>query len=151
MDYLVSTIFYGHLLITGLILWFPNKKKKIKSSITIKGKPALIENSMIFFKVLGATQSIVLLTLSLTGLMWSFDWYKMQWDRSSVTIDVRKVPRRGNTKEVELQRTNDVKTVPSFQLFNGMLCWRRLNKRSKEYSYIRLGKIGNSTSSRCAS
>ena len=136
----VSTIFMVVLLITGLILWFPNKKKKIKSSITIKRKAGFNRKLYDIHKVLGAYASIVLLTLSLTGLMWSFDWYKNAVGRIfSIEMSEGK-HGGGNTKgSRHEQKKNDVK-AGSHSVIQWDAMLETIKQKVPKYSYIRLGE-----------
>lgn len=136
----VSTIFMVILLITGLILWFPNKKKKIKSSITIKRKAGFNRKLYDIHKVLGAYASIVLLTLSLTGLMWSFDWYKNAVGRIfSIEMSEGKHGGGNNKGSRNEQKKNDVK-AGSHSVIQWDAMLETIKQKVPKYSYIRLGE-----------
>lgn len=66
----VSTIFLIIILITGIVRWWKAKSFKIKTSANFARK--LFD----LHRVLGIYASIILLVCALTGLMWSFGWYR---------------------------------------------------------------------------
>ena len=72
----VSTLIFVVILITGVIVWIPKTKKAFKKSLAINLK----EGKKRFWHDLhvagGVYVVIVLLVLSLTGLTWSFTWYR---------------------------------------------------------------------------
>lgn len=70
-------LFFVVLLITGIILWWPKKwnKKTIKNNFTLKRKASLSRLNLDLHNVLGGYAFPILLILSLTGLIWSFNWF----------------------------------------------------------------------------
>ena len=72
----ISTLMFVIALITGVIIWWPRARKDLKRSLSIstgKGKH-------VFWKSLhvagGMYALIFVLAMALTGLTWSFDWYR---------------------------------------------------------------------------
>ena len=72
-----SILIFVITLITGLILWYPRKwnRKSVVRNFTIKLKAPFTRLNFDLHNVLGGYAGIVLLILSLTGLVWSFDWF----------------------------------------------------------------------------
>lgn len=72
----IATIVFTFLLLSGLILWFPKKLRYWKQGffILFSGKWKRINYDL--HNVLGFYSFIVLLVMALTGLCWSFEWYK---------------------------------------------------------------------------
>ena len=74
----IATIIFMFLSISGLILWFPKKFKwrnfkqgfKIKTSANWKRINHDLHNTLGFYSL------ILIVIMGLTGLCWSFDWYK---------------------------------------------------------------------------
>ncbi len=68
---------FAIILITGIILWWPKKwdKAAIKRSFTLKKKASFLRKNLDLHKVLGIYSVPILLILSLTGLIWSFNWF----------------------------------------------------------------------------
>ncbi|MBC3538805.1 PepSY-associated TM helix domain-containing protein [Rufibacter sediminis] len=71
-----STIIFVFLIITGLVIWFPKKLKNWKQGLKIKtdGNWKRINHDL--HNSLGFYSSFLLLIMALTGLCWSFDWYR---------------------------------------------------------------------------
>ncbi len=72
----VSTLLMVVILITGLVIWWPRSRKGLKQGVTI----ALRKGKARFWHDLHAAGGIyvllLVLVMALTGLTWSFDWYK---------------------------------------------------------------------------
>lgn len=72
----VSTLLMVVILITGLVIWWPRSRKGLKQGVTIalrKGKARFWHD----LHTAGGVYALVLvLVMGLTGLTWSFDWYK---------------------------------------------------------------------------
>lgn len=71
-----STLLFVVILISGMIIWIPRSRKGLKTRLRVSAKKGL----RIFWRDLhvagGIYASVVLLTLALTGLTWSFAWYR---------------------------------------------------------------------------
>lgn len=72
----ITTILFVFILISGLVWWFPTDKKKLKSRFKIKTKSGLKRFLHDIHVSLGIYVCIFLLISALTGLMWSFEWYR---------------------------------------------------------------------------
>lgn len=75
----VATIIFVFLSISGLILWFPKKIKGWKSfkpgfKIKFKARWKRINHDL--HNTLGFYTLLIVVIMSLTGLCWSFEWYK---------------------------------------------------------------------------
>lgn len=68
----VSTIFFIFILISGLVAFWPKKK----SRFVIKRRKSVRRFVFDLHAVLGLYAALVLLVCALTGLMWSFQWYR---------------------------------------------------------------------------
>lgn len=74
----VSTIFFFFIALSGVVLWFPKKKKwknfkpgfKVRTSANWKRINHDLHNTLGFYA------SIFLVVMTLTGLCWSFEWYR---------------------------------------------------------------------------
>jgi uncharacterized iron-regulated membrane protein len=71
-----SVLMFVVLLVTGLILWWPKKWKasKLKTHLTVKWKARFKRINYDLHRVLGFYAFILLFIISLTGLVWSFEW-----------------------------------------------------------------------------
>lgn len=72
----ISTLVFVIALITGVIIWVPRARKKFGRSLSIsvtKGWPIFCKG----LHVAGGMYALVfVLAMALTGLTWSFDWYR---------------------------------------------------------------------------
>ena len=72
----VSTLMFVFVLISGIVIWWPRTKKALKNSLTIavgKGRRRFWYD----WHVAGGMYALVLLlAMALTGLTWSFSWYR---------------------------------------------------------------------------
>ncbi|MCM1176301.1 MAG: PepSY domain-containing protein [Bacteroides sp.] len=72
----ISTLVLVFILLTGLLMWLTNRKKPLKKSLAIsftKGWPRFWHDLHVAG---GIYVTIFLLALALTGLTWSFSWYR---------------------------------------------------------------------------
>lgn len=70
----ISTLFFIFILISGLTVYWPHKWKKSRLIIEHqKGRRRLMFD---LHSVLGLYAALILLVCALTGLMWSFQWYR---------------------------------------------------------------------------
>lgn len=75
----VATIIFLILSITGIVLWFPKKKinwKTLKPGFKIKFSARWKRINHDLHNTLGFYACIFLVIMSLTGLCWSFQWYR---------------------------------------------------------------------------
>ena len=72
----VSTLMFVFVLISGIVIWWPRTKKALKNSLKIavgKGRRRFWYD----LHVVGGMYALVLLlAMALTGLTWSFSWYR---------------------------------------------------------------------------
>lgn len=71
-----STFFFLFLLISGIVLWFPLKKSKIKPAFVIKWKAKSTRLNYDLHNVFGFYSSLALLLVVITGLCFSFGWWR---------------------------------------------------------------------------
>ncbi|MCC9166460.1 PepSY-associated TM helix domain-containing protein [Pontibacter harenae] len=72
----ISTIIFVFLILTGLVLWFPVKLKNWKQGFKVKTSAKWKRVNHDLHNTLGFYSFILLLIMSLTGLCWSFEWYR---------------------------------------------------------------------------
>lgn len=71
-----STLVLAIIIISGLVIWYPRNRKVLKNRLKIKTKAGW---SRFFYDLHvsgGFYAALLLLALSLTGLTWSFGWYR---------------------------------------------------------------------------
>lgn len=70
-----ATLIFVVMLISGIILWWPRKKKDAKQRFTIKWNARWRRKNYDLHNVFGFYVSGVALLLALTGLVWGFQWF----------------------------------------------------------------------------
>lgn len=94
----VSTIVFIIALITGLVIWFPKRRKGLKNRLQISTKRG-IRRLLYDLHVSGGFYSLLLLLLvSLTGLTWSFSWYRTSLLKV-LGVETQGSSRKGASKE----------------------------------------------------
>ncbi len=71
-----ATVIFFFIVLSGLVIWFPQKIKSWRQGLKIKfsGNWKRINHDL--HNTLGFYSSFLLLVMALTGLTWSFEWYK---------------------------------------------------------------------------
>ncbi len=72
----VATILFVLIVITGLIIWTPKRWKLLKQNLSIKTTAGWKRINHDLHSTLGFYSLPLLLILGLTGLNWSFEWYR---------------------------------------------------------------------------
>lgn len=72
----VATIIFVLILISGMVIWFPNKVKHWRQGLKIKTKSSFKRLNHDLHNALGFYAFLLMLVMALTGLTWSFEWYK---------------------------------------------------------------------------
>jgi uncharacterized iron-regulated membrane protein len=70
-----ATLIFVVMLITGIILWWPRKKKDLKQRLTIKSGAKWRRRNYDLHNVFGFYASSIALIFALTGLVWGFQWF----------------------------------------------------------------------------
>lgn len=71
-----ATIIFTLIVLSGMVIWIPQKVKNWKQGLKIKWSGNWKRINHDLHNTLGFYSSFLLLIMSLTGLFWSFDWYK---------------------------------------------------------------------------
>lgn len=94
----IATIIFVILSVSGLVLWFPKKIKgwkSIKPGFKIKFKANWKRINHDLHNTLGFYSLLIIIIMSLTGLCWSFDWYR---DSLSTVLGAKVFGGRGEAK-----------------------------------------------------
>ncbi|HEY8937679.1 MAG TPA: PepSY-associated TM helix domain-containing protein [Cyclobacteriaceae bacterium] len=79
----VSVCIFVIMLITGIVLWWPQNKMAIRQrlSFTWKSTTQWKRKNFDLHTILGFYSSLIVLIIALTGLTWAFDWFdnSVQW------------------------------------------------------------------------
>lgn len=70
-----ATLCFIVMLVSGIVLWWPRKKKDTKQRVTIRWTAKWRRLNYDLHNVLGFYASAIALVLALTGLVWGFQWF----------------------------------------------------------------------------
>ena len=76
-----STMVFAFILLTGLALWWPRRRRAIKSGLTISTRKGMRRFWFDLHNAGGFYALLLLLVMALTGLTWSFGWYRSAFYR----------------------------------------------------------------------
>lgn len=71
-----STLLFFFILISGIIIWIPKNVKLLKQRLSVKASNGSYRFWYDTHLAVGIYGAIFLIALCLTGLTWSFDWYR---------------------------------------------------------------------------
>ncbi|MEJ7768948.1 MAG: PepSY-associated TM helix domain-containing protein [Chitinophagaceae bacterium] len=72
----IATIIFVLVILSGLVIWLPRRIRNLKQGLTIKFSSNWKRINHDLHNVLGFYTMPLLLIMALTGLCWSFEWYK---------------------------------------------------------------------------
>nr|WP_294782550.1 PepSY-associated TM helix domain-containing protein [uncultured Flavobacterium sp.] len=72
----ISCLIFVFMLLSGLVLWWPKKRKNLKQRLTVKWGASFKRVNWDFHSTFGFYTFLVLLIISLTGLTWSYKWFE---------------------------------------------------------------------------
>lgn len=113
----IATIIFLFLSISGVVLWFPKKKikwKTLKPGFKIKWSANWKRINHDLHNTLGFYSCLLLIVMTLTGLFWSFDWYK---DLGSQVLGTQIFGGRGGPK-IASETNADSKTLELAEIIN---------------------------------
>lgn len=100
----ISTLIFVIALISGIVIWWPRARKNLKQSLSIsftKGWKGFWKS----LHVAGGMYALVfVLAMSLTGLTWSFSWYRTAF---YAVCGVEHTPRNFGQKNISEKRGDD--------------------------------------------
>lgn len=106
----VATLIFLFMAISGIILWFPKKIrwKNLKSGFKIKFSANWKRINYDLHNTLGFYACILLVIMTLTGLCWSFEWYR---DAGSSVLGAKIFGNRGRGAAVESVANAETKSL----------------------------------------
>ncbi|MFZ4262811.1 PepSY domain-containing protein [Sphingobacterium sp. HJSM2_6] len=79
--------------ITGMVIWFPNKIRSWKNGLNIRWSANWKRVNHDLHNTLGFYSCILLFLMSVTGPFWSFDWYRSGWQKTWGTYQAADAPK----------------------------------------------------------
>lgn len=110
----VSTIIFLILSLTGIVLWFPKKKlkklqwKNLKPGFKIAWRAKWKRVNHDLHVTLGFYTAIFLIIMSITGLFWSFEWYR---DAGSAILGSKVFGGRNSSLKTDSNVASDAEII----------------------------------------
>ena len=79
--------------ITGIVIWFPNKLRSWKNGLNIRWNANWKRVNHDLHNTLGFYSCIILFLMAVTGPFWSFDWYRSGWQKTWGTYKSPDAPK----------------------------------------------------------
>ena len=79
--------------ITGIVIWFPNKMRAWKNGLNIRWSANWKRLNHDLHNTLGFYSCIILFLMAVTGPFWSFDWYRAGWQKTWGTYKSPDAPK----------------------------------------------------------
>lgn len=119
-----STLVLAIIIISGLVIWYPRNKKALKNRLKIKTKAGWFRFLYDLHVSGGFYAALLLLILALTGLTWSFGWYRdafytafgISTTSKQTHAPTSAVPQKQQAKEVR-------RNIPKPITHNGPKSW----------------------------
>lgn len=126
----ISTLLFVFILISGFIVWMPRRMNKSRFKIQYKkGTKRLMYD---LHNVLGAYACLVLLICALTGMVWSFEWYRNSIFRIFGAEITQNQGHGGG------QRGGDKKEKPQIDYSGWQKVFDNLSVSNPDYEHIRI-------------
>lgn len=121
-----SALAFVFVILSGIVMWLPRSKKALVNSLKVNCSHGLRRFCHSFHVAVGAYTCLLLLCMALTGLTWSFDWYRSGFMLCSGLADSKKVTDihlRKNGIE-DTTATTEQRHMPSGRQYTGN--WRHV-------------------------
>ncbi len=145
-----STLMFVFALISGVLVWWPHNKKMLKNRISIQFKKGW-KRLLYDLHVAGGIYAILLLLLmALTGLTWSFQWYRDGFYTVFGVETVQTAIHNQQKEKKDIKRDNKNKFNYWQQVYEQLTLKNRDYKQitiSKGNANVSFDKIGNQRAS----
>lgn len=121
-----STLAFLIILITGAIIWIPKSRKALKASLKVKPNASSYRLNLDLHRALGIYTLLPLLMLCITGLTWSFPWW-----RSGLYM-VLNIESPENTKKNK-SGSDDARPLPTIDYSSWSIAQKKLIDRYPNY------------------
>lgn len=146
----VSTLLLVFVLISGIVIWWPRTRKALKNSLTITATKGWRRFWYDLHVAGGMYALIFLLAMALTGLTWSFPWYRTAFYKV-FGIEVQQRVAQGHEQKSDVQ--NGGTKSASHQKKKPFAYWQevydKLSRQNPEYKQISISSGTASVSFNC--
>lgn len=146
----VSTLLLVFVLISGIVIWWPRTRKALKNSLKITATKGWRRFWYDLHVAGGMYALIFLLAMALTGLTWSFPWYRTAFYKV-FGIEVQQQAAQGHEQKSDAQKRDTKPAVhrekKSFAYWQEV--YDKLSRQSPEYKQISISSGTASVSFNC--
>lgn len=133
----VSTLLLVFVLISGVVIWWPRTRKALKNSLKITATKGWRRFWYDLHVAGGMYALIFLLAMALTGLTWSFPWYRMAFYKI-FGVEVQQRVAQGHEQKSDAQKRDTKPAVhrekKSFAYWQEV--YDKLSRQNPEYKQI---------------
>ncbi len=146
----VSTLLLVFVLISGIVIWWPRTRKALKNSLKITATKGWRRFWYDLHVAGGMYALIFLLAMALTGLTWSFPWYRMAFYKI-FGVEVQQRVAQGHEQKSDAQKRDTKLAVhrkkKSFAYWQEV--YDKLSRQNPEYKQISISSGTASVSFNC--
>ena len=146
----VSTLLLVFVLISGVVIWWPRTRKALKNSLKITATKGWRRFWYDLHVAGGMYALIFLLAMALTGLTWSFPWYRMAFYKI-FGVEVQQRVAQGHEQKSDAQKRDTKPAVhrekKSFAYWQEV--YDKLSRQNPEYKQISISSGTASVSFNC--
>ncbi len=106
----LSTLLFFFILVSGIVIWIPQTAKLLKQRLSVKTEKGIYRFWYDTHLAGGIYAAVLLITFCLTGLTWSFDWYRKGFYKV-FGVETTQSSRPGNSKSRQNPIRNNGNTV----------------------------------------
>ncbi|WP_140937693.1 PepSY-associated TM helix domain-containing protein [Sphingobacterium lumbrici] len=97
-----ATLLFLFGVISGVVIWFPNKMRSWKNGLKIKWSAKWKRINHDLHNTLAFYSCIILFLMAVTGPFWSFEWYRAGWQKTWGTYQEPNTPKEEKPQQVSL-------------------------------------------------
>ena len=146
-----STLVLVIIIISGLVIWYPRNKKALKNRLKIQTKSGWFRFLYDLHVSGGFYSALLLLILALTGLTWSFDWYRDTfYSAFGISTTSKQTHALASAVSQKTTEKRDPKNQPKTNYTQWAEVLTYLQSRYPEYKTISIQNDGSATVSTAA-
>lgn len=127
-----ATLLFVFILISGIVYWWPKSKKQLRARLSVKTDASRQRLMADLHASLGIYCSVLLLLMALTGLTWSYPWYRS----GLYAILGIETPKEAPKDDKKGQDKDKPKEAP--EAFAWDAAYTAVASQHTDYKYIRL-------------
>ncbi|MBS1352232.1 MAG: PepSY domain-containing protein [Coprobacter sp.] len=153
----ISTLIFVFILISGIVIWWPRTRKALVNSLKISTGKGLKRFWYDLHVAGGMYILLFLLVMALTGLTWSFSWYRTGFYRLfGVEVQQRKSGKASSSPHGKEKNNENDGTKPAVSYAYWQQVYEELAKQNDGYKQITVsdgtatvafGRLGNQRAS----